>query len=69
MKSVQATTNKNKTKALGIPRFDGNEENEYSTRHILTGLRHLVKLNADDATKAKIDEIPKTESRFLIESF
>jgi hypothetical protein len=29
----------------------------------------LVKLNADDATKAKIDEIPKTESRFLIESF
>jgi hypothetical protein len=50
-------------------RFDGNEENEYSTRHILTGLRHLVKLNADDATKAKIDEISKDGIRFLIESF
>jgi hypothetical protein len=40
---------KQKKKALGeFPRFDGNEENEYSTRHILTGLRHLAKLNADD---------------------
>jgi hypothetical protein len=53
---------KQNKKALEISRFDGNEENEYSTRHILTGLRHLVKLNADDATKAKIDEISKTES-------
>jgi hypothetical protein len=44
------------------------KKNEY-TAHILTGLRHLAKLNADDATKAKIDEISKTESCFLIESF
>jgi hypothetical protein len=29
----------------------------------------LVKLNADDATKAKIDEISKDGIRFLIESF
>jgi hypothetical protein len=41
---------KTKTKSIRrISRFDGNEENEYSTRHILTGLRHLAKLNADDA--------------------
>jgi hypothetical protein len=31
------------------------EENEYITRHILAGLGHLAKLNADDGTKAKID--------------
>jgi hypothetical protein len=36
---------------------------------ILTGLRHLVKLNADDATKAKIDEISKDGIPFLDESF
>jgi hypothetical protein len=39
-----------------------NEENEYITRHILAGLGHLAKLNTDNATKAKIDEISKTES-------
>jgi hypothetical protein len=35
-----------------------NEENEYITRHILR-VRHLAKLNTDNATKAKIDEISK----------
>jgi hypothetical protein len=53
MKSNTTLTNKTKTKHWRIPRFDGNEENEYSTRHILTGLRHLAKLNADDATRLK----------------
>jgi hypothetical protein len=41
-------TNKTKKKSIRRTRFDGNEENEYNTRHILTGLRHLAKLNADD---------------------
>jgi hypothetical protein len=36
---------------------------------IFSGLRHLAKLNADDATKAKIDEISKDGILFLIESF
>jgi hypothetical protein len=37
MKSVQEATLTNKTKQKSIrriSRFDGNEENEYSTRHI-----------------------------------
>jgi hypothetical protein len=69
MKSNTTLTNKTKTKHWRIPRFDGNEENEYSTRHILTGLRHLAKLNADDATKAKIDEISKDGIPFLDRKF
>jgi hypothetical protein len=36
---------------------------------IFTGLRHLVKLNADDATKAKIDEISKDGILFLDRKF
>jgi hypothetical protein len=35
----------------------------------ITGLRHLVKLNADDATKAKIDEISKDGILFLDRKF
>jgi hypothetical protein len=30
-----------------------------NTTQAFTGLRHFAKLNADDATKAKIDEISK----------
>jgi hypothetical protein len=36
------------------------KKNEYITYS--HRIRHLAKLNADDATKAKIDEISKTES-------
>jgi hypothetical protein len=50
----------------GFPWFGGNEENEYITRHIL--VRHLAKLNTDNATKAKIDEISK-DGTFLDRKF
>jgi hypothetical protein len=50
-----------KTKRIrGFPCFGGNEENEYITRHI--AVRHLAKLNTDDATKAENMKFPKTES-------
>ena len=73
MKGAQeATFNKLKQKqnaSGGFPWFGGNEENEYITRHILAGLGHLAKLNADDGTKAKIDEISKDAIPFLDRKF
>ena len=69
MKSAQeATFDKLKQKQKpsgGFPWYGGNEENEYITRHILAGLGHLEKLNTDDATNAKIDEISKNGIPFL----
>jgi hypothetical protein len=60
MKSAQeATFNKLKQRKNASGGFVvWNEENEYITRHILR-VRHLAKLNTDNATKAKIDEISK----------
>jgi hypothetical protein len=46
----------------------GNEENEYITRHTRR-VRHLAKLNTDNATKAKIDEISKDGISFLDRKF
>jgi hypothetical protein len=40
-----------------------------NTSQGILGLGHLAKLNTDNATKAKIDEISKDGIRFLIESF
>jgi TonB-dependent SusC/RagA subfamily outer membrane receptor len=61
---------KQKQKASGgFPWYGGNEENEYITRHILAGLGHLEKLNTDDATNAKIDEISKSGIPFLDRKF
>ncbi|CAN1545251.1 Alpha-2-macroglobulin [Flavobacteriaceae bacterium] len=74
MKSTQqATFDKLKQKQKpsgGFAWFDGSDENEYITRHILAGLGHLAKLNADDATIEKIDAIsekgiPFIDSKFL----
>jgi hypothetical protein len=73
MKSAQeATFDKLKQKQKpsgGFPWYGGNEENEYITRHILAGLGHLEKLNTDDATNAKIDEISKNGIPFLDSKF
>ncbi|HSD05728.1 alpha-2-macroglobulin family protein, partial [Flavobacterium sp.] len=54
----------------GFPWFDGSDESEYITRHILAGLGHLSKLNTNDETIKKIDEIsekgiPFIDSKFL----
>jgi hypothetical protein len=52
MKSVQEATfdkKKQKKSIRRISRFDGNEENEYSTRFRIKAF----KLNADDATRLK----------------
>ncbi|SEA85729.1 Alpha-2-macroglobulin family protein [Flavobacterium gillisiae] len=69
MKNAQEATFdklKQKQKASGgFPWYGGNEENEYITRHILAGLGHLKKINTDDATNAKIDEISKSGIPFL----
>lgn len=62
---------KQKQKASGgFAWFNGSEENEYITRHILAGLGHLSKLNDDDETIDKIDQIsekgiPFIDSKFL----
>ncbi|WP_264566640.1 carboxypeptidase-like regulatory domain-containing protein [Flavobacterium sp. N3904] len=73
MKSTQqATFDKLKQKQKpsgGFAWFDGSEENEYITRHILAGLGHLAKLNADDATIEKIDEISEKGIPFIDRKF
>ncbi|WP_281238803.1 alpha-2-macroglobulin family protein [Flavobacterium praedii] len=53
----------------GFAWFDGSDENEYITRHILAGLGHLAKLNADDATLEKIDEISEKGIPFIDRKF
>jgi len=74
MKSTQQATFdklKQKQKSSGaFAWFEGSDENEYITRHILAGLGHLAKLNTDDATIEKIDVIsekgiPFIDSKFL----
>lgn len=73
MKTSQQTTfDKLKQKQKpsgGFAWFDGNDENEYITRHILAGLGHLAKLNANDATIEKIDEISKKGIPFIDRKF
>ncbi|REG98171.1 alpha-2-macroglobulin family protein [Flavobacterium aquicola] len=71
--SQQAAFDKLKQKQKpsgGFAWFDGNDESEYITRHILAGLGHLSKLNSNDETIEKIDEIsekgiPFIDSKFL----
>jgi TonB-dependent SusC/RagA subfamily outer membrane receptor len=53
----------------GFAWFDGSDENEYITRHILAGLGHLAKLNADDATLEKIDAISEKGIPFIDRKF
>ncbi|MFH6998972.1 alpha-2-macroglobulin family protein [Flavobacterium sp. FlaQc-57] len=47
--------------------FDGSDENEYITRHILAGLGHLSKLSKSNTDK--IDQISKTGIPFLDSKF
>lgn len=70
--SQQATFDKLKQKQKssgGFAWFDGSDENEYITRHILAGLGHLEKLSNDDATINRIDEISEKGVPFIDQKF
>ncbi|MBK0370969.1 alpha-2-macroglobulin family protein [Flavobacterium agrisoli] len=73
MKTSQETTFqklKQKQKPSGgFAWFDGSDESEYITRHILAGLGHLSKLNPNDETIEKIDEITEKGIPFLDQKF
>ncbi|TDW47050.1 TonB-dependent SusC/RagA subfamily outer membrane receptor [Flavobacterium sp. 270] len=49
--------------------FDGGNESEYITRHILAGLGHLSKLDKTKDDLSKIDEIAKTGIPYLDQKF
>lgn len=51
----------------GFTWFDGSDENEYITRHILAGLGHLSKLSKNNTSQ--IDQIAKTGISFLDQKF
>jgi uncharacterized protein YfaS (alpha-2-macroglobulin family) len=53
----------------GFAWFEGNYTNEYITRHILSGLGHLAKLNPSDETNDKIAEISKKGIPYLDNKF
>ncbi|MBS7255379.1 alpha-2-macroglobulin family protein [Flavobacterium branchiicola] len=68
--SQEATFEKLKQKQKasgGFGWFDGNNESEYITRHILAGLGHLDKLSKSNTSK--IDEIAKSGISFLDNKF
>ncbi|TPG40009.1 alpha-2-macroglobulin family protein [Flavobacterium pectinovorum] len=70
--SQEATFEKLKQKQKpsgGFSWFDGNDESEYITRHILAGLGHLSKLNKTKDNEDKIDVIAKTGIPFLDNKF
>jgi TonB-dependent SusC/RagA subfamily outer membrane receptor len=70
--SQEATFDKLKQKQKasgGFAWFDGSEENEYITRHILAGLGHLSKLSKNENNVAKIKQIAATGIPFLDEKF
>jgi uncharacterized protein YfaS (alpha-2-macroglobulin family) len=49
--------------------FDGGEDNGYITRHILSGLGHLEKLQADTISSSKIKTITKTAIPYTDKQF
>lgn len=70
--SQEATFDKLKQKQKasgGFAWFDGSEENEYITRHILAGLGHLSKLSTDKNNATKIKQIAATGIPFLDRKF
>ena len=70
--SQEATFDKlkqNQKSSGGFAWFNGGNESEYITRHILAGLGHLSKLNKTEETNTKIDEIAKTGIPFLDNKF
>jgi len=73
MKTSQETTfNKLKqkqTSAGGFAWFDGGNESEYITRHILAGLGHLAKLTKEKSKPDRINQIATTGIPFLDRKF
>lgn len=70
--SQEATFQKLKQKQKssgGFAWFDGGNESEYITRHILAGLGHLSKLNKTENNEDKIEEISKTGIPYLDSKF
>ncbi|CAD0008645.1 alpha-2-macroglobulin family protein [Flavobacterium salmonis] len=70
--SQEATFEKLKKKqnsSGGFPWFEGGDESEYITRHILAGLGHLSKLSKDENNTSKIDEIAKAGIPYLDQKF
>jgi TonB-dependent SusC/RagA subfamily outer membrane receptor len=70
--SQEATFDKLKQKQKasgGFSWFDGSDESEYITRHILAGLGHLSRLNKTQDNDQKIDAITKTGIPFLDSEF
>jgi TonB-dependent SusC/RagA subfamily outer membrane receptor len=53
----------------GFAWFEGSDENEYITRHILAGFGHLKKLNVKTVSKERIAEIAQTGIPFLDRKF
>lgn len=73
MKTSQETTfNKLKQKQTssgGFAWFDGGNESEYITRHILAGLGHLSKLTKEKSKPDRINQIATTGIPFLDRKF
>jgi uncharacterized protein YfaS (alpha-2-macroglobulin family) len=70
--SQEATFDKLKQKQKssgGFTWFDGNQESEYITRHILAGLGHLSKLSTTENNASKIKQIASTGIPFLDQKF
>jgi uncharacterized protein YfaS (alpha-2-macroglobulin family) len=70
--SQEATFDKLKQKQKssgGFAWFDGSDENEYITRHILAGLGHLSKLSSNENNISKTKEISKTGIPFIDQKF
>ncbi|WP_304198686.1 alpha-2-macroglobulin family protein [Flavobacterium alvei] len=70
--SQEATFDKLKQKQKasgGFAWFDGSEESEYITRHILAGLGHLSKLSKNENNADKIKQIAGTGIPFLDQKF
>lgn len=53
----------------GFPWFDGGNESEYITRHIVAGLGHLEKLKVNEDLIDSFDEITKTAIPYLDSKF
>ncbi|MBP4139346.1 alpha-2-macroglobulin family protein [Flavobacterium geliluteum] len=53
----------------GFAWFDGGNESEYITRHILAGLGHLSKLSKNDDNASQTNEIAKNGIPFLDQKF
>jgi TonB-dependent SusC/RagA subfamily outer membrane receptor len=53
----------------GFPWFDGGNENEFITRHILAGFGHLNKLGITPSNKSKQESLQKRGVKFIDDKF